>query len=357
VSLVLLILFALVTSSCGAGSRITLEALAPLPEPVSNNAVTLVATDESVRIYSFLGLGSQKTHKDISRRAFSWDSETGEWTRLPDVPVKKGRLASAAVTVAGRIFLFGGYTVADDGSELSTPEVFTLREDGEFQHISNMPIPVDDAVALVYMNRYVYLISGWHDVGNVNLVQVFDSLENTWQQAEPWPGAAVFGHAGGISGRNMVICDGVRVAYPVEAGPRQFLPSSECWLGEVNKSDVRRIAWRKLTAHPGASRYRMAASGAEGKIVFVGGSENPYNFDGMGYNGSASEPIARIFSYEVESGEWQCHGQASIATMDHRALVSHNGWFYLAGGMLAHQEVSNKLLRFKLPAEHQRCQE
>lgn len=26
-----------------------------------------------------------------------------------------------------------------------------------------MPVPVDDSVALVYRDRYVYLVSGWHE--------------------------------------------------------------------------------------------------------------------------------------------------------------------------------------------------
>ena len=38
-----------------------------------------------------------------------------------------------------------------------------------------MPVPVDDSVALSYKERYIYLISGWHNDGNVNLVQVYDT--------------------------------------------------------------------------------------------------------------------------------------------------------------------------------------
>ena len=50
-------------------------------------------------------------------------------------------------------------------------------------------MPVEDAVLLVYLDRYIYLVSGWHDLGNVNLVQVLDTANGTWQQATPWPGA------------------------------------------------------------------------------------------------------------------------------------------------------------------------
>ena len=354
---VLLLVLALVAPPGVAESLITAETLAPLPDPVSNNALALVASQQSIHIHSFLGLGSGKKRSDILRSSFAWDSLSGQWSRLPDVPVDEGRLAATAVTVGRQVYLFGGYSVAAYGGEVSTPGVFRLDDQGILRQVSKMPVPVDDTVALVYMNRYVYLVSGWHDVGNVNLVQVYDSVANTWQQAEPWPGAPVFGHAGGISGKTMVICDGVRVAYPADPGPRQFLPSAECWLGEVSETDVRRIAWRRLDKHPGAARYRMAATGVENQVVFAGGTDNPYNYDGVGYDGAAAEPIPAVFSFNIDSGEWRCQGNLAIATMDHRALLAHDGWFYLAGGMLASQEVSDKLIRFRLPAEDQPCQE
>jgi hypothetical protein len=287
-----------------------------------------------------------------------WDSSAGKWSILPNVPVKAGRLAATAVTVAGSVYLFGGYTVAADGSELSTAEVFRMNARGMLEEISKMPIAVDDTVALVYRDRFVYLVSGWHDVGNVNLVQVYDSVENSWQQAEPWPGDPVFGHAGGISGDSMLICDGVRVVYPAEPGPRQFIPSSQCWLGVVNNSDLRRIRWRQLEPHPGKPRYRMAATATAGRIVFAGGTVNPYNYDGIGYDGVASNPSADVFSFDIKTAGWRCHGQATLASMDHRALLAHGGWFYIVGGMLADQEVSDKLLRFRLPEKgNLPCQE
>ena len=77
--------------------------------------------------------------------------------------------------------------------------------------------PVDDTVALVYQNRYIYLVSGWHgsgiskSTGNVNLVQVFDSQQGRWFNATPFPGAPVFGHAGGIVDDQFLIVDGVKV--------------------------------------------------------------------------------------------------------------------------------------------------
>ena len=56
---------------------------------------------------------------------------------------------------------------------------------GEFKERASMPVPVDDAIAVVYQDRYIYLISGWHDFGNVNLVQQYDVIADSWSQATP----------------------------------------------------------------------------------------------------------------------------------------------------------------------------
>ncbi len=99
-----------------------------------------------------------------------------------------------------RAWLFGGYTVAVDGSEKSIPGVYRIRPgESQLQWLTDMPVPVEDSVMLVYQDRYIYLVSGWHDLGNVNLVQVLDTKTLQWAQATPWPGAPVFGHSGGIS--------------------------------------------------------------------------------------------------------------------------------------------------------------
>ena len=78
-------------------------------------------------------------------------------------------------------WLFGGYTVAADGSEESMAGVYRIRPgEPELQWVTNMPVPVEDSVLLVYQDRYIYLVSGWHDLGNVNLVQVLDTQTLTW---------------------------------------------------------------------------------------------------------------------------------------------------------------------------------
>ena len=119
--------------------------------------------------------------------------------------------------------------------------------------------------------------------------------------------------------------------------------------------NYRRIDWRPVEPHPGQARYRMAAGGDDqGRVFFAGGSVNPYNFNGIGYDGEPAEPDAGVFSYDFEAAAWKCHGSLPVASMDHRGLPWLDGWFYIIGGMRSAQQVSAEVLRFK-PAPAQTC--
>ena len=346
----LIILTAWLASSNVLAQSIPVEPLPGLQQAISNNAVTLINSGEDVYLYSFLGLGSGKTWQDISSAVFVLKPGESAWNELVPVPGTAGRLAASAVSAGGAAWLFGGYTVAADGSEESMAGVYRIRP-GEpgLQWVTNMPVPVEDSVLLVYQDRYIYLVSGWHDLGNVNLVQVLDTQTLTWTQATPWPGAPVFGHSGGISDGQMLICDGVRIQYPTDDSPRQFLSSDQCWSGRIDEENQRRIHWRPVPAHPGAGRYRMAATGdLNQRVVFAGGSVNPYNFNGIGYNGTPSEAEKSVFSYNFSTGQWQQHGDLPKGTMDHRGLLYSSGWYYLVGGMQGQQSVVADVYRFRL---------
>ena len=342
--------FAFCFSINSHADEIKVEKLPSLEQAVSNNAVALINTPAGPYLYSFLGLGQGKTWKDARSSAAVLKPAAEKWQALSSVPGDSGRLAASAVSMAGAVWLFGGYTVAEDGSEASTTEVFRISPENDTPiPVTEMPISVEDAVIVPYLDRYIYLISGWHDLGNVNLVQVLDTQSMQWSQATPWPGSPVFGHAGGISGNQIVACDGVKIEYPAGDKPREFLPSEECWSGTIDENNFRRLAWQKIPPHPGKPRYRMAANGDDsGRIIFAGGSENPYNFNGMGYNGEPSLAEKSVFAFDLEKQSWQALGELPVATMDHRGLLYGQGWYYLIGGMHDPQKVVADVYRFKL---------
>lgn len=347
----LLLLCVWLIAACNSNSeeKLLWEEVKNLPEPVSNNAVASVAAGDSLFIYSFMGISEAKTYKDIHSKSFKYNIRENTWRRIEDVPGDSGRLAATAATVGGKIYIFGGYTVAKDGSETSVLDVYLLDPiTDNFTLISKMPVPVDDAVSLVYRDRYIYIISGWHNNNNVKNVQVFDTHNYQWQQATPFPGPPVFGHAGGIVDSKMVITDGVKVIEGEKEGERSFVMSAESWIGIINADNPTVIDWEKLPEHPGDARYRMAAIGDDGRILFAGGTSNPYNYNGIGYNGELSKPDSSIFAYNFNESSWQKLAMAPVATMDHRSLTKADSWYYLVGGMLKQQEVSKRVFRFKL---------
>lgn len=322
------------------------EQLPPLPVAHSNNAVAKLERDGRVHFYSFMGLRAGKTYADISRQAFEYDVAIKRWRRLPDVPVAKGRLASTAVGVGNLVYLFGGYAVSADGTEVSTPEVFAFDpRTNRYVARKPMPVPVDDTVAVPFRGRYIYLVSGWHDKDNVRLVQVYDTIEDRWFRASDWPGLPVFGHAGGILDNRMVIADGVTVL-PRQTGSSRFKLIGDAWLGEIDVADPTRITWKRLPNHPGNPLYRMAAVGARRAhgVVFAGGSETAYNYNGNGYDGTPATPSARNFAFDFHRGKWIDWGSKRSPSMDHRGLLEASGVYFTLGGMGSHRQVIGDII-------------
>lgn len=319
--------------------------LPDLPEAVSNNATAKVQINNDTYLISFMGLSKGKTHKDVHNKVWSLKVGDNEWQSKKPVPSSlplKGRLAAIAVGVGELAYVFGGYTVAEDHSEISSPDNFSFNvKDNSYKKIANMPVPVDDAIALVYQEQFIYLISGWHNDGNVNLVQVYDIKRDSWAQASPFLGKPVFGQAGGIVKNQMVICDGVAVT-PFADKRRGFSMETACYSGKINPENHLKIDWRVIPHPTNKGRYRMASSGINGSddgILFIGGSDNPYNYNGIGYNGAPSDPVAESWFYNVNTNTWHVKKlPASKSTMDHRGLIQLGSKVIIIGGMKKNQQ-------------------
>ncbi len=324
-------------------------ALPPLPEPVSNNAVALVKTQKGDYVVSMMGLGASKDHHAVHNKVWTLNLSQQSWVAKKPVPSSlslTGRLASVAVSLGEKVYVFGGYTVAADHTEVSSPDNFAFDViNNSYNQIAPMPVAVDDALAVAYQDRFIYIISGWHNDGNINLVQIYDSKDDTWQQGSPFVGKPVFGHAGGLVDNTMVICDGVQVL-PFANKRRSFDMETACYIGRIDPKNIAKIDWRRL-AHPtGKGRYRMAASAInEDSIWFVGGSDNAYNINGIGYNKVPSEPVGEIWKYHVQTGKWQVE-KTSKLTMDHRGLIEYQGSVFVLGGMGPNQQVLKGITHF-----------
>ncbi|WP_315902991.1 Kelch repeat-containing protein [Shewanella phaeophyticola] len=344
----------------------------PLPQAVSNNAVAMVRSNEQTYLLSFMAFGKGKGYQDVHNLAWalSINGYAAQWQSIkavPHVAPLSGRLAAIAVGIKEHAYVFGGYTVAENHDEISTIDnyQYSINTD-QYQRIADMPVAVDDTTAATYQQRYIYLFGGWHNDGNVNLVQVYDTQTDTWAQASPIPAPAVFGQAVGIVGNRLVLCDGVKVQPNINAR-RSYKASPVCLLGEINSSNHLRIDWQLLPhysianlpeeqsasqANTPSAHYRMAATGIMtpkgGQIVFLGGSDNPYNYSGIGYNGQPSEPGNYQYRFDLASKQWLTPQALSQPSMDHRGLLCWKNTLLRVGGMLSQQQVSDEILSIPL---------
>jgi len=329
-----------------------------LPKAVSNNAVAAVHRDGIDYIISVNGLSVTKLPQDITSEAFVWSSDTQHWRQISSLP-GDGKLASTAVTVKQSIYVIGGYTIANNGVEISTPEMYKLSYPYQtFRLETHMPVPVDDTVAVVYQNRYVYLISGWHDAGNISRVQVYDTQLKQWQLATNFPGVPVFGHSAAISRNQIVVVDGVGVVGKIE-GKRQFAAIEQTWVGRIDSNNITNIVWKKVPNHSGKGRYRMASFSEPNShsLVFVGGSDNPYNYNGVGYDGKPSSPAVALLAYNLDKNCWLENHQKIPQIMDLRGLANIQDQHWFIGGMGLNQKILSSARHFQIsPLDVLKCE-
>ncbi|MDT8341299.1 MAG: hypothetical protein RQ751_07280 [Longimicrobiales bacterium] len=325
----------------------------PLPAPVTNNAVAALETGNGVSVFSFLGLDRSRAWDGVTRAAYRWDVGDTAWQTLDPVP-GPGRLAATAQSVGGRVYLLGGYTVAADGSERSVPDVNIFDPTtGSWSRGADIPVPADDAVSGVWRDSLIVLVSGWHDTANVRDVQVYDPARDRWTAGTPIPGVPVFGHTGAVVEDHVVYVDGTAV---VPARPR-FAIERSSWVGRLGAGGAPGpasaglpIRWRRSEPHPGPPLYRAAGGEARGRALFVGGASNPYNYDGIGYDGVPAEPLRQVLAYDPVADRWSVLPPPPTATMDHRNAPVAGGRLFLVGGMRAGQVVSDEVWYAELGA-------
>lgn len=330
--------------------------LASLPITVSNNAVTSVDHgDGMTTIYTFMGIINPLDEDSITPLSFRITLPGGKWESIADAPLLNGlaKIGANAVTVAGDVYLIGGYSV-EGFSETTEHRLFRYDVDAEsYVELAEIFFEVDDTVTGVYQNHYLYTVSGWHGPfnDNVRFVQVYDTQTDDWSFAssieQPLPG--LFGHSGTIVGDRVIYMDGVNTA-------GGFLISDRVFVGQIDPrkvGDVTEIEWVEVEPHPGLPTYRAAGSQggtADEKLLLVGGTDNPYNFDGMGYNGDPSFPLDQILTYDPSTDEWETivtEGKRP-PTMDHRGLVRAGDAWVIVGGMTAPGATTDQVWQLTL---------
>jgi len=307
----------------------------PLPAPVSNSAITSVKVNGDVLLFSFMGMGASKTWDAVSNSAYSLNTSDGKWTEVRSVPGAIGRVGAAAAGVREQAFLLGGFVVDAQGGEnaISSVEVYDPIN-RKWYRVPDVPVPVADAVVGVYHDRYIYLISGWSKADAVRAVQIYDVEKEKWLQGTNIPGEPVFGHAGTIVGDTIIYVDGARKN--PSGGQPKYITLADCWMGRIDHKDPTRIEWTKLPDHPGTARFHIAAGGSDkdDTVYFSGGSQNAYNYKGVGENGEPAEPSALTFAFNLRTSKWEpVNENTPHPTLDSRHILATPEKLVIIGGM------------------------
>jgi N-acetylneuraminic acid mutarotase len=274
-----------------------------MPAAVSSNAVATLRG--GLEVYSLMGIGPKKTWDDVTAQVYILHLAGAKWSNGHSVPGVGGRLGASAIGAKGKIYVFGGYLLDKQGEEFTVPDANVyLADEQRWYRAADLPVGVDRAVVGVNHDRYIYVVGGRSKNGPVNNVQVYDVETNKWSDGTPFPGAPVFGHAGGLSDDTIVMVDGAR-KNPAGGSP-PYVASDECWMGKIDHKDPDKIEWSKLPPHPGSGRFGIVAGAGEKdrRILFSGGSAKVHDFKGLDADGKPVELSTMIFSYDVRSNQW-----------------------------------------------------
>jgi N-acetylneuraminic acid mutarotase len=307
----------------------------PLPVPLSNSAVTSVKVGGDVLIFALMGMGAKNNWDAVSNSAYALNTYYGKWSEVRQIPGAVGRVGAAAVGLREEAFLLGGFAVDAQGGETPTSDVELYdARNKKWYRVPDIPVSVADSVVGAFRDRYIYLISGWSNTGAVNAVQIYDAEKQEWLKGTPIPGEPVFGHSGAIVGETIVYIDGARKNS--SDGQPRFVTSQDCWIGKIDRKNPTQIQWTRLPNHPGTARFHIAAGGSErdGKIFFTGGSENLYNYKGLGLDGKPVEPSALTFAYNLRTSKWESINENTPnPTLDSRAVVVTPEKLVIVGGI------------------------
>lgn len=324
----------------------TWEALTPMPDSVSNNAVTFGKDDLNEYVFSFGGIDVTKIHSGIHQRAFRYTITADSWEEIAPLPFSLSNIASSASTVQNKIYIIGGYHVNPGGSEISSNEVIRYNPSTN-AYLTNgtpIPIPIDDHVNAVWRDSLIYIVTGWSNTGNVPNVQIYNPALDNWTVGTSVPNTndyKVFGASGSIIGDTIYYYGGASMG-------ADFPARKQLRKGVINSENPTEINWTLLEEGPN-TLYRSAALNYEHILFWAGGSATSYNYDGIAYNGSGGvEPLTQIMQYNTASQIWNTGEGAPYGVMDLRGIaqISPTEWI-ICGGMEAEQHVSAKTYRLQ----------
>lgn len=341
--LILLVLFSLFIFS-STYAQFTATEVGTLPERVSNNAVCEGFIDGVPYLFSFAGIDSTKIYSGIHLKSYRYNIETGESERIADLPDDLGKIGVAASRIGNIIYIAGGYNVFTNNTENTTNKMhrYDIENDIYLDDASDIPVPTDDHVQVVWRDSLIYLITGWNDIGNIPNVQIYNPTSDEWSEGTPVPNLNTytsFGSSGVIVDDKIYYFGGAR-------STGNFGIQNNLRIGIINPDQPTEIDWSIMIPDSQINGYRMAATSVGEELHWIGGSKNTYNFNGIAYNGTgAVAPSKRDLYMTTSELEWMEKSPIEVP-MDLRGIANISDTVkYIAGGMIDDLEVTNKVYK------------
>jgi hypothetical protein len=275
-------------------AQFSLSPLLPLPTASSNGAISTGEINGDKFIYYWAGIDSTLIYSGINQFGYRYNLANNSWESLPPIPDDVGKIAFSASRIGDIIYLVGGYSVAANGAELSSNKVhrFSILQNAFIEDAADLPTPIDDHIQFVKNDSLIYVITGWSNIGNTGIVQVYNANNNSWQLANNLPatgGYNAFGAAG--------ICIGDTVYYFGGASDGLNFPATNrLRKGFIQPENPFQIDWQSIVPNSNYKKYRAAGINLNNKPCFIGGSSISYNYNGISYaNGASVSPSEDAF--------------------------------------------------------------
>jgi len=190
----------------------------------------------------------------------------------------------------------------------------------------------------------IYLITGWNDTENIPDVQIYNPENDEWMMGTSVPDTdnyKSFGASGMIVDNTIYYFGGARSS-------GSFGIQNNLRMGTINPDNPSEIEWSVMTPSAFVTGYRMAATAIDDELHWIGGSNKTYNYDGIAYDGSGPvSPSNRNIFLSTSEFVWKQNGPFALP-MDLRGIANvEKRVKYIAGGMMAGQEVTNKVFKLE----------
>lgn len=264
VGLAMVMMFSTILGMVPAASAYspTWDVLTPM-EMEHAQAVTVVdsANDTAYIISGGLGVGAGN-YLSVTDLVSAYNLSTGySWKVAPILTGVRG--ASGGIGEDGRIYIFSGFNDTI-GIPVATTQIYDIASDS-WSTGANIPVSTWEAkCAAVWPNMYV--IGGGSAPTSV---QIYNATTNSWSAGTALPSGRYAGAAAYVESVDSIFYIGGN-GFPPESSVLQY--------------NIGSASWAPVASLPSAVTALDAATGADGLIYVVGGSNSSGNVTPMAYS-------------------------------------------------------------------------